>query len=667
MPLSIAEVKALMLAKAAGSLLAPPDVAKLKFKPMTADDVKDAGYNPAAAAFSIPYFDINGKVTKFARIRYVEDTRRGFDKLSGKKSLRYSQLPNTVNEAYFPPFVEWGKYLDKRLPVVITEGELKAACATKVGVPTIGLGGVWCFKSNRKGQSLIAGLAAIDWSGRSVVICYDSDAVTNPNVIVAENMLAQTLLNLGADVSIARLPNDGEKVGLDDYLLTHTPKDLMDLVNSAPSYAGSEALHALCEQVVYIRDPGLVYDYQHCMRLGVQQFTQHAYANLWHDEMSLNGKVVKVQTAKKWVEWSGRTELSEVTFAPGEEKVFNNKLNTWDGWPFEPVKGDVTPWKRLLDHLFADSNDPASRKWFEQWAAYPIQHPGAKLPTAVLFWGRVQGSGKTIIGETLMRLYGDYATELKDANLMADDFSWAQDKQFALADEITGQDNRLLKKRLMSMITQKQIYINIKFVPKYSIPDCINYYFTAQDCDAFYMDDGDRRFFIHEVRSDKMPVDLRATYKAWKNSDEGISALMYYLMKLDLTGFDPDAEAYVTEDKKTMIALTKGDLANWVMDLKDDPDRKLKLPGDLFTAGELLEMYDPLNSGKVTKNGMARELTRAGFRPPGKTGAMAVTQYGNVRLYAIKNRSFWGRQVMKDVVTHYEAHRMTMPANKRKF
>lgn len=662
MLLTFAEVKAAMLAKAAGSLLTADDVTRLKFKPITAEQVAERGYVPAAAGFVIPYFDQTGKLTKFERLRYVEDTRKGFERLSGKKSLRYMQLPSTVNEPYLAPFIDWSEFLASDLPIIITEGELKAACATKLGLPTIGLGGVWCFKSNRKGQSLIDGLRKVNWEARRVIICYDSDAVTNPNVVAAENVLAQTLAAEGALLKIIRLPSDGEKVGLDDYLISHKLEDLLQLIEDAGEYSVSHALHALNERVVYIRSPGLVYDYTHAMRLGVPQFTQHSYSNVWHDESTLSGKTMKVQTAKKWIDWPHRTELGEVVFMPGQPKVFDGKLNVWDGWAFEPAKGDVAPWKRLLDHLFMEDPDPAARKWFEQWAAYPIQHPGKKLPTAVLFWGIVQGSGKSILGETLMRLYGQYSTELKDSDLNSSDFAWAENMQFALVDEVTGQDNRLLKKRLQSMITQKEIHINIKYVPKYKVADCINYYFTAQDCDAFYMDDGDRRFFIHEVKSEKLPTDLRVVYKAWKNSDEGMSALMYYLSKLDLTGFDPDAEAYYTQDKRQMITLTKSDLAHWVLDVKEDPDRVLQgLTGDLFTAAELLKIYDPLDSGRVTKNGMARALTAASIKPPGTKALMYGTKFGNVRLYAVKNGAFWRRQKSADIVSHYETNRLMLP------
>jgi Domain of unknown function (DUF3854) len=81
---------------------------------------------------------------------------------------------------------------------------------------------------------LIDDLAAIPWTGRPVFICFDSDAADNPDVRKAERHLARELDKAGATVKVVRLPDDGpDKVGLDDYLLTHTAADLQGLIAAA--------------------------------------------------------------------------------------------------------------------------------------------------------------------------------------------------------------------------------------------------------------------------------------------------------------------------------------------------------------------------------------------------------------------------------------------------
>jgi len=666
-----AAVKEAMLVKIADSLLDSKDAVKLKFKPYTAAEQQKELATPASApGFIIPYFDITGKQTKFWRFRYLEDTRKGFDVLSGRKALRYVQASGGVNEVYLAPFVDWREIAENpEIPLVITEGELKAACATKLRIPTIGLGGVYCFKSIKGREPLLPMLREFVWKGRSVMICYDSDAVSNPMVVMAENQLATLLTTEGAVVRIVRLPDsEAGKVGIDDFMLAgHTVDEFLELLNSSDLFKECRAMHEMSELVVYIRNPGLVYDYTHDMRISCAQFTQHAFSNHQYQEAVIlangNEKFIKKPTATAWLNWPHRAELDEAAFLPGKPRIHEKKLNLWKGWPYEPKRGDIKPWKDLLDHIFQHA-DPAARKWFEQWCAYPIQHPGCKMAVAAVIWGKMQGSGKTLVGRILMKMYGIHATEIKDNDLENPRNEWAENMQFVLADDITGQDNRKLKRRLMTMITQQTLRLDKKFIPSYTVQDCINALFTSNDPDCFYMDDDDRRFFIQEVISGILNIETRKRVIAWHESNEGASAMFHYLLNVDLTGFDPFAPAFITSAKEEMIHLTKSDLGSWVADLK--VNSTLKMKGDLFTASELLTLYDPMASGKVTANGMARELKRSGYRAPGRSGSMAVTKFGNVRLYAIRNMETWIDASMKKIVEHYESNRSMEPGRAAK-
>lgn len=658
--LSVSAVRAKMLEKAAGSLLDTAAVKKLLFRPCTATEAAKLHLPTAAAGFLLPYFTPEGKATRFFRYRYLEETRQGFALMTGQKALKYGQPYNTINEIYLPPFIDWAAYLRGSGPLVITEGELKAACATLHEVPTIGLGGVWCFMSKRSKLPLLPQLqAAINWKDRLVIVCYDSDAVTNPDVLAAEGVLAKNLTALGADVRIARIPVEAEtKLGIDDYIVKYGASAFQSkILSSAFPYAECAALHELSSKVVYIRELGMVYSYEHGNLLQVTAFTQHAYANHWYTEFYVDGhgaeKARKVQTAKKWLEWPARNELLGLTYAPGQEAITpSGHLNTWKGWGVkDAVKGDVQPWKDLLAHVFTGA-PPEVLRYFEQICAYPIQHPGYKMSVAPVIWGVVEGSGKTLVGHCLMKLYGKNSTEIKDSHLEDGRFEWAKDKQFVLGDDITGHDNRKFSRQFMTMITQKEIWLNIKYVPSYSIPDCINYYFTSNDPDAFFMADEDRRFFIWEVLAGKLPKDLRDRVIKWRESKEGPEALMYHLMNLDMTGFDPQAEALYTSAKKEMQLVNKTDLGAWVAALKEDPSW-LKLKGDLFTAEELHVVYDPLSTKRASANALARELKRAGFKRPSTESPLRA--FGKTRsAFAVRNREYWLTAKWNDACKHYE-------------
>jgi hypothetical protein len=62
---------------------------------------------------------------------------------------------------------------------------------------------------------------------------------------------------------------------------------------------------------------------------------------------------------------------------------------------------------RLLMSSESEQNAGDLYTWVLRWLAYPIQHPGAKMRTALIFHGP-QGTGKNLFFETIMAIYGEY-------------------------------------------------------------------------------------------------------------------------------------------------------------------------------------------------------------------------------------------------------------------
>lgn len=672
---SLAGVRDAMLNKLSLSALDADDAKKLRFDAYTADDAANRlkslpNYH---AGFLIPYFDIEGRNTKFWRYRYLETTKTGFDALTNKKDLRYAQPGKSLNELYLPPIAgtNWKSIAaNPEIPLVITEGELKAACATKLGFPTIGLGGVWCFKSNNARMPLLPMFHEFQWRERIVYICYDSDAVTNPQVMTAENALARELTMLGAAPFIVRIPfleKDNKKIGLDDYLMDEGVESFRELLDNAAEWRAAQELFALNQEVVYVRDPGVILCMDDLRRISPRAFVDHAYSTrvYYEEQVTDKGtKMVERSASKEWLKWPYRAEVARVTYEPGGERITRkNELNVWSGWAVEPEPGDITPWKELLDFIFGAKNP--HRRWFEQWCAYPLQNPGTKLYSSPVIWGRKHGTGKSIIGYTLGKIYGGNFTEISDENIHQNHNEWAENKQLVMADEITSGDKRGIADRLKSMITRQLLRLNPKYVPSYTVPDRINYYFTSNHPDSFFLEDDDRRFFIHEVKGSPLPPQFYKNYEQWMGKDEtigpGIAALFAYLLSLDLSDFDPKGHAPVTEAKRDMIDGGRSDLASWVASLRDDPDTVLRidqqvLKFDLWRAEDLLSLYDPMEKGKVTANGLARELRRAGFnRPCGTLGCR--TSQGQVRLWAVRNESKYGDMGPNDLGAAYDAER----------
>jgi len=200
-----------MLADLKRSGLTAADATKMKCHSGRTDD--------GECFYQIPYFDPSGSDREFFRERLEYD------------DPKYLQPEGEPPQLYFPPLLKggWKRVLEKPVDLWITEGEKKAAAATKLGIPCVGIGGVrnWTRKESGK---LIADFDLAIWENRSVHICFDSDFDTNHAIRSAFYDFAEKLQERNARVFRVVLPNilDGKpgKVGLDDFIAHHRRKAL---------------------------------------------------------------------------------------------------------------------------------------------------------------------------------------------------------------------------------------------------------------------------------------------------------------------------------------------------------------------------------------------------------------------------------------------------------
>jgi len=129
---------------------------------------------------------------------------------------------------------------DPSVPLFVTEGIKKGDALASHGLCAVALLGVWNFK----GKNAKGGITWLtDWDyialkARDVFVVYDSDVVQKLEVQRALRRLRAHLIQKDAKVTVLYLPSDpnGEKVGVDDYLLRHTVDELKQL-SDEPAWA----------------------------------------------------------------------------------------------------------------------------------------------------------------------------------------------------------------------------------------------------------------------------------------------------------------------------------------------------------------------------------------------------------------------------------------------
>jgi len=186
------------------------------------------GFDPGSGGWILPYPHREGLPDTFDFKPATPFTG------SDGKSRKYLRPLNSMNRVYIPPILPMERLQSKREMLVITEGAKKSLKAVQEGVVSIALSGVWNwkFRDSMNDSRTIEDLTDVWLKGREILICFDSDVVSKPQVAAAEFKLAKKLRELGAaKVEGIRIPAglNGGKVGADDYLLTHTKEDFFSL------------------------------------------------------------------------------------------------------------------------------------------------------------------------------------------------------------------------------------------------------------------------------------------------------------------------------------------------------------------------------------------------------------------------------------------------------
>src|SRR5215218_5765240 len=103
----------------------------------------------------------------------------------------------------------------------LTEGCKKVDSLASRGIPAVGIIGVWNFaEPGSKSRIPLSCWNHVRLRGRRVIIVYDADARTNPDVQEALRRAVKMLESLGAIVLVVYFPavNGDGKAGVDDYL-----------------------------------------------------------------------------------------------------------------------------------------------------------------------------------------------------------------------------------------------------------------------------------------------------------------------------------------------------------------------------------------------------------------------------------------------------------------
>jgi putative DNA primase/helicase len=295
-------------------------------------------------------------------------------------------------------------------------------------------------------------------------------------------------------------------------------------------------LQTLFKNFVYQYGSNMAWDTLHRFPIQISNL-RHTFGN---DEVRM------------WLASEKRREVmpDQVVFDP-TGKCGPAAVNLYGGLELVPVEGYYAPITDLLMHLVND--DEVVAQWLLDWIAYPLQNPGAKMPTSVIMHGD-EGSGKNLFWECVASLYGEYSKVVGQDQLEDKFNDWISKTLFVIGDEVLSrQEMRHLKGKLKAMISGKTIQINTKMMPVRSEANHVNIVFLSNELQPNALDASDRRYLVVWTPAKRD----RAFYQGVANciASGGREAFMHMLLKRDLSAFDPYAPPPTTEAKNNLIDL----------------------------------------------------------------------------------------------------------------
>lgn len=252
-----------------------------------------------------------------------------------------------------------------------------------------------------------------------------------------------------------------------------------------------------------------------------------------------------------WIASPARKTARGITFDP-TETCGRSWINIFEGLP----QFDDTPMRGcrlILEHVKRlCSGREEEYKWLLRWMAYPLQHPGAKMDTAVVVMG-AEGTGKSLFWQKIYgALFGPYARQIGQSELEATFNGWMSQLLFAICEEVVSREEmRHHKGKLKNLITSSTLNINEKNLPMRTEPNHINFVFMSNEAIPMILDEGDRRYFV--IKTNDVPD--AAYFDALRDEAEngGLAAFATYLGRLPMEGFNPHTKPPLNEEKARLI------------------------------------------------------------------------------------------------------------------
>ncbi|MFI2810158.1 primase-helicase family protein [Microbulbifer sp. JSM ZJ756] len=283
-----------------------------------------------------------------------------------------------------------------------------------------------------------------------------------------------------------------------------------------------------------------------------------------------------------------QVDKENLVFDPTRRVDPETHINMFRGLPLTPERNDQAC-RFIRELLFTLCNEDFEVwQWITRWLAYPLQHVGAKMATAVLMHSSVHGSGKSLFFDGVMRkIYGEYSRTLGQLQMESQYTDWVSNLLYGLFEEIFSRSSKYSHQgQLKQMITGETVRVEKKFVSGWEEANHMNCVFLSNEIQPFPVEGHDRRFLVVWPEH-KLPDSLQNGV-AHELANGGAEAFYAWLLAVDTSGFGPHTKPPLTAAKERLIEFGR---PSWEVFDRAWKEQETDAPYHSCLVGDLYEVY----------------------------------------------------------------------------
>lgn len=342
----------------------------------------------------------------------------------------------------------------------------------------------------------------------------------------------------------------------------------------------------------------------------------------WPTMTAENGKVKKIAPAIAINAVETGLTVEGATWWPGKPKFITNVAvtergpietegaicyNTYIAPPKPTVHGDPTPWIEHVKKLYPDE---VEHEHFFNWAAHMLQKPEEKANHGIVLAGS-QGIGKDTMLLPLRLGVGYWNTAEIDPDEIFGTYNSYIKNLLIVVNEVRPHET---SHRAMSFYNAlkpllaappEMLLANAKYMTPIPVRNLCRVVLTTNSPLTVHMPESDRRLFILTsalTRDDFAPDYFRKIYH-WMKKEDGMAAVINWLLDRDLSDFDATLPPPMTEGKEQMIHTTHEYRRNYLDDILDGMgEMDVIFPQDMMAYANAADTFDDMDEVRKTLN-----------------------------------------------------------------